>query len=482
LPSTEKLLASVLELCDSNDVYMTLDILLLTSKVNKNKCQFEIDFIHEIVESKEKYIGIPLVCERAKLEKGKYKYLGHALKKDGTFQTEQIGSFIDFSEKETEDGTWELYGQARVLKRYPKVCSAILELFEDKLLSFSVEVLVGEYKKTDNKNIRVVPKSEDNLLMGDCIVSFPAEQKSKCQTLIAEAINKDLGGDEMKDITFEEFFENTRLQYENSELDIGQVQRKVYAKCRDLLKEEFYCYSATDFGVNYIILQNWDSGDYFKGDFSVADDDVALGDLYKVVKNYVPVSTENPELSGEEFNKEDKQMDLTELQAKLEASEKEVSELKVSVSEKETEIAEKDVKISEKETEIAELTEKVNTLSESVVLKDNEIAELLPVKEEMEKINAEKAEVEKAKKVDELKAKYSKLLSEEILSTKEISEAIENLEEAVLQAKVTDIALEKAEISTKNESKTNKMVTASISEDIKTNGNDNVSKYITINR
>jgi hypothetical protein len=79
----EKLHASVIELSDSNDVYMSLDVLLLTSKTNLNKARFTPEFIHEIVENKDFYIGIPLVCEREKLEKRKYKNLGHALNKNG---------------------------------------------------------------------------------------------------------------------------------------------------------------------------------------------------------------------------------------------------------------------------------------------------------------------------------------------------------------------------------------------------------------
>ena len=241
LLSVEKVLASVLDVSESNDIYMSLDILIITNQTNANKAQFEEDFIHDIVAQKDKYIAIPLVCERTKLEKGKHKNLGHALKKNGTFESEQIGSFVDFYEQE-KDGVWALYGQARVMKRYPKVCAAILKMFQEKSLFFSVEVLVGEYKETDDKNIRVVPASEENLIIGDCIVSYPAEQKSVCTTLIAEAINNDMGGDNLEQ-TLEKFFENTKVRFENAELDIQQVQRKVYTQLQEKIgNNEIYIF------------------------------------------------------------------------------------------------------------------------------------------------------------------------------------------------------------------------------------------------
>ncbi len=75
----EKLNVKILELCndDDNDIYMMLKLLLITSNTNLNKAQFTPDFIHEIVENKDFYIGgIPLVAEKEKLEKKSNK-LGH---------------------------------------------------------------------------------------------------------------------------------------------------------------------------------------------------------------------------------------------------------------------------------------------------------------------------------------------------------------------------------------------------------------------
>lgn len=597
----EKVLGCITELSESNDIYMTLDVLILTSTTNANGAKFQPDFIHEIVCNKEFYIGLPLVCERQKLEDGRYKSLTHAKKKDNTLQTQVIGSYVDFYQKEDEN-EWSLFGTVRVFKRYEKVCEAIRELYERHSLFFSVEVLVGEYTNVTEKT-REIGASVNNKFFGDCIVSFPAESKSTAYMLIAEALDYDIGGvNEMDD--WKEFFQNARISIENSELDLTQVQRKLYAKCKDKLGEEFYNYYSTDFGVNYIVMYDSYEGDYYKFDFTISDNDVILSDKYKVTKNYVPMLSATPNddeddlivetgatytidnskdsamngawgnvnipvvkekvqkadnaqalaselcliledgwetnksmmgyphhvfsgnslilhiggvqaamsrarsqglsessdamqhlrkhykqldleypIATEEKQKEEDKMTLEELQVKLESAENKVNDLTKVVADKDALIAEKEALVTEKENLIAEkelkineLSENVNTLSETVVVKDNEIAELVVAKTELDKINLEKAEVEKAQKIVDLKTKYSKLLNEKTLV--ELSDEINKLNEGALQAKVTEIALEKAN-STKNKD----MVTsARIVDDISIHGSDIVSKYITMGR
>lgn len=478
----EKVLGSITELSESNDIYMTLDVLILTSTMNANGAKFQPDFIHEIVANKEFYKGLPLVCERQKLESGKYKNLTHAKKKDNTLNTQMIGSYVDFSEKQDDD-EWSLFGTVRVFKRYEKVCEAIRELYEKDSLFFSVEVLVGEYTNVKGKT-REIGASSNNKFFGDCIVSFPAESKSTAYLLIAEALDFDIGGvNEMNDC--KEFFQNARISIENSELDLTQIQRKLYARCREKLGEEFYNYYSTDFGVNYLIMYESNSGDYYKMDFTVSDSDVGISELYKVTKNYVPIVSENDlmvEAAKKQKEEEDK-MTLEELQVKLDATEKEVANLTkviadkdALVAEKEELVKEKETLISEKDVKINELSENVNKLSETVVVKDNEIAELVVVKAELDKINLEKAEAEKTQKIVDLKTKYSKLLNEKVLV--ELSNEINELNEGALQAKVTEIALEKA-----NSTKTKETLTsAKLVDDISIHGSDVVSKYITMGR
>jgi chromosome segregation ATPase len=273
-------------------------------------------------------------------------------------------------------------------------------------------------------------------------------------------------------------------------------------------------YDCKDFGVDFVILQHYQSGDYFRFDYSVNDNDVVISEMYQVAKNYLPVG--NSEVSAKDDSKDTKdddkksgdvpdeglkkddkpdedipdkdkdkensninkeeldKMTLEEYKAKLESAETEIKTLKETVAEKETVISEKDTKINE-------LSEQVNTLSVTVVVKDNEIAELSESKKELDTIKLEKAEAEKANKKVELKDKYSKLLSQEVLSTPEIAEAIESLNESLLHSKVVEAALEKA--SKTNEDKKDEVVTSSrITDDVNVGDSDILSKYITIGK
>lgn len=474
---TEKVVSKILELSSSNDIYITLNVLLMSSRPNLNNALFNKDFIVDIVENKGDYIGLPLVCEKDKLEKGKFKNLGHKLNYDGSFDTEQVGSYIDFSYKEADDGEYELFGTVRVFKRFPKVCDAIIQLFEDESLFFSVEVYVAEYTKRGD-GIREVGKNDGNRFVGDCIVSYPADVNSKAQMLIAEALYKDLEGDNMNKEA--KFFEKTIMHFENCELDIHQVQKKVLSKCYENCKESIYDMYCTDFGVDFMILQEYNSGEYYRADYSVANDSVTVSDLYKVSKKYVPVNDN----SDDEIAMKNKEVcENMELQEKLDQALASIETLQNSISEKDTVIASKEALISEKETAITELSEKVNTLSETVVVKDNEIAELTQCKAELDKINLEKAEVEAEQKRVDLKAKYSKLLSEEVLNSTEIAEAIKSLDESVLQVKVVESALEKAEQTKQNKNDKGVVIASKrISDDISVGGSDILSKYVTVNK
>ena len=202
---------------------------------------------------------------------------------------------------------------------------------------------------------------------------------------------------------------------------------------REFLADDWYNYDVKDMAMDYVVLSDYYNGDYYKVDYSVQGENVVLSNKRKVTKTYLDIK------------EEEDNMTLAEVQAKLEIAEAKVTELEKTVTEKDTVISEKETVIAESEVKINELNDKVNTLSEAVVTKDNEIAELTVAKTELDQIKVEKAEAEKVEKRETLKVKYSKLLDKDALELPEIAEAIETLNESVLQAKVTEIALEKAE-------------------------------------
>lgn len=492
----EKLNAKVIEISSSNDIYITLQVLLLTNQVNLNKAIFSNEFIDYVVKNKDYYIGLPLVAERYKLERNS-KSLTHAYDRNGDLNTDQIGSYVDFYKSTDDNGVVSLFGTARVSKRFALVCEAIQKLYDEDALFFSIECLVAEYIYNSD-GTRIIDNIAGNELFGDCIVSKPAEERSKAHLLIAEALNIDLGGDKLN---IEKFFKDSKI-VDINELDINKVQSLVYAKCCEMYEEccDMYC---LEIGTNYMILNNYENT-LFKVDFLVVGDEVTVSDCYEVNKSYVRVGGEPVE--DVENSSEQAVEEVSEIEESVckEKSDDEVSEIedsgcgKKKVMENETsetenaeeistneqvvineEIAEVTAEVIDNSKEIAELKEQLSVLSESLIQKDREIAELNEYKIKLDELNKIQAEKELSELKISLRSKYSEILSDEVLSRVEIAEAIENLNESVLQNEVVKIALEKAN-SKKSEVKKVKYISSKISDDIAIESNNIINKYITI--
>lgn len=474
-----KVIAIGEEVEPSNDIYISLKMVFLTSDLNLNNIQFTKDWINGIVEQKDKYIGLPLVADAFALESGQYKRLTHLFdKKTNKFKTQAIGSFYNFETGEN-NGITELIAYARIWKRNAKICSALQELYEsEEGLSFSYEVLVGKYSVDGEK--KIIDKDEVNVPIGSCVVSYPAVPASKAQLLIAEAYKHDfIDGSEAengslkiertKDMTEEQFFANVNLSvFEKAELDFTQIRIKIWEYVVGAF-EDFYNWDIVDVNTKYFVLMSYLTGDYYKIDYITNDNEIIFSPITKVSKEYIEIS------EGER-----KEMEIKELETKVAELEKSIADKDAIIATKDTEIAQKSQELETKQNEIAEKDKQIETLSASVIEKDNAIKELEPYKAEVEKINAEKAEVEKAEKKIAIKEKYSKLLSAEILAETEIASAIENLDEKVLNERVVKYALEKAE---KDKSRKPVITTATrIIDNMPINGNSVVDKYITINK
>jgi hypothetical protein len=175
---------------NSNDIYMTVKLCILSNQVNYNNAKFTDDFIQGVIDNKSTYIGIPLVANKTKLENGVYDKLTHEYS-NGQLNTDVIGSFIDFWEETDDTNAKLLMGEARIYKRFPNVCEAILDLFESNDLEFSCEVLVAEYESVEDNVRSIHYNGGKNALIGSCVVTDPAESRSRATLLIAEALEKD---------------------------------------------------------------------------------------------------------------------------------------------------------------------------------------------------------------------------------------------------------------------------------------------------
>lgn len=178
--------ASASEL-QSSDLYMTAKMIMFTvPSANLNGVRCTEDFLDEIVENQDKYVGLPLCADVVNLVKGRYEKLGHCYNpKTGTFSSSIIGSFYKFEKEELKNGEVALIGYARILKRNKKVCKAVSELFADDSLKFSFEISCGSYEELDDDTI-LIDKADNNYIEGMCIVSFPACPTAVARELVAE--------------------------------------------------------------------------------------------------------------------------------------------------------------------------------------------------------------------------------------------------------------------------------------------------------
>lgn len=453
----------ILSLNDANDIYIEIELVLLTNVVNLNKARFTDDFISNVVDNKDKYSSIPIVADFEKLENKDYKNLTH-LYKNGTFGTHVIGALCDFYQQSLDDGSLALCGKARIYKRFPAICEAVIELFESEELKFSVEALVGKYVK--QSGYREIPADENNELISTCVISNPAEIRSKAYTLIAEAMVQDFNGGDNVDL--EKYFEKANLASEISEVDLNQLRTKIYAQLREMYNEDddFWKYDLAEIGLGYLILSDYQTGDIFKIEYTLSetDDSLTFSEMQKVIKRYLPA----------EFD-----VNLSELKGQVEQLTQELETVKAELETAKNELAAKDTTISEKDTSIEELNFKITELNENIIAlgetvkeKDSEIASLLPFKEKVEQAELEKAEKEKAEKISQLKERCSKLLSEEEMASEEVSQLIESFE----VDKINAILAEKALEMFAKKPETQKRIT----DQVKTES-DLMSKYVTRN-
>lgn len=459
---------SLAEEDQGNESYVSIKLVLLDTLVNLNKIQYSSDFINDIAENKQDYIAIPLMAETSKLENGKYDNLTHAYNsKTGQFKSQMIGSFVDFTTNQNGE-ILELLGECRVPKRFEKTTVALQELFDEGNLQFSYEVSVGEYTSTDG--IKFVDKSPKNSIFAMAVVSNPAVVSAKALTLCAaleEDFNLNLGNGGMdmqrnkENFTVEEMFKNAKVTLV-AELDMNQIQRKIYHSLQGFIEEDWYEYDVVDQSMTYIIVKKWCDGDFFKIDYTVSDTDVSLSNMRKVSKKY------------EDIPEEEDIVKIEVLQAEVETLKAEALTLNATIEASKVEMA---TVLATKETEMAEINEKLSKVSESVIAKDVIIASLEPIKVAYELAEATKAEDKLIADRVALKAKYSTILNAEAFEKVEIAEAIEALNESVLKDAVIEKALASVPTVVPNV-ETASRITDSV---VIGKGSDLVSKYITIN-
>lgn len=391
---------------ESSNIFMTLKTVFCTTNCNLNGAIFTEDFIDGIVENQEKYIGIALVVDRSRLEAEQYDKLTH-MYKDGNLGTDMIGSFVSFEKISNTDGSHSLIGEARVQKRYPKTCEAIQELYSTNSLLFSCEASVSKYGILTATTREVPYANGANFLMGNCIVTHPAEVEAK-PTLLVASLDDDL------------LVENSTLDNNDINLKGGQLMTKKLEINED----------------TEVVDENLENSE-----FPPKKD----GEEEKPEDKKEEVA-EFPK-KDDEAKEEDKEEEVAEMpkDEKCELLESEIASLKAELETVKAELSTKNEVIQVSETESAEKIIGLGLIVEELKLQVNS---LLPIKEERDAILAEKAVQKQLADISDLKqyALNSKRVTEaELTDDVEIAEAIASLDKGkialIISQRVVDSEL-----------------------------------------
>jgi predicted nucleic acid-binding Zn-ribbon protein len=475
-------------------------MIILTTNTNLNGTRFTEDFIDGICNNQKDFQGIALVVNRAKLENEEYDNLTHELNSStNTLGTDMIGSFVAFEKADNEDGSKSLVGEARIMKRFPKTCNAIAELYESGELRFSCEVLVRKYENTEDNYREVSYHSGLNSLIANCIVSTPAEVEAK-PTLLVASLNEDL----MSQVGATK---NTELSSGgvNMALSLGEkrklmnefaskLAKKVMAKVRadqvlesaeladidmglvdgviGLLGSDFSANSYMGLWVGeelvfdqYFVAQDYYNGNLYMFDYSINEEDTlsasnprkAKFELVEVAEQVLAsISKRASEIFAE---KEAKEVEIASLQTEKEEVQKELETKSTELSTLQSEKEGVENQLKDKETELAEVQKQVQVKDEALTTTQTEanekiiqlgevvdglktkLKEVEPVIEEYNRVQAELAEQAKAAQKQTL-IKYalsSKLIEEKELSeNEEIKLAIAELDEVKIKSIVAD--------------------------------------------
>lgn len=216
--------SAIISELQSSDIYLTVKARLLDLRANLNGVRVTSAFLDEIVDHKDKYVGIPLCADVRGLLAN--KTIGHMYDtRTGEFHSTFIGSFYDFEREDTEETSY-LVGYARIMKRNQAVCRAISQLFADNALKFSFEISCGAYTEEDDGTF-IIDADPKNFLEGAAVVTFPACEDAVAMQLVAECLNG--GEQEMpnENVTAEQNVaqeENQENQQQIAETETAQVE------------------------------------------------------------------------------------------------------------------------------------------------------------------------------------------------------------------------------------------------------------------
>lgn len=416
MPNSLRFDSKILSLQDSNDVYMTLNMVVCSSQTNLNKARFTESFIENYGKT---LIDQPLTVDRESLENGDYEGLTHLFDPiSNQLKTDPIGVIVETWSEKDEDGVLLLYATAKIWKRFRETCMAIMELYSSENLRFSCEVLVEESSNNGDGTYDIVKGD----FIGHTIVSFPAEVRAKAQLLVAEALNNDF---EKEASNLED---NVKIVNQEepvvSEFSFEQISEMIWMK---LNEDGEYKYWLMRTYADYVIIQSNEDGKLWKVMYALEDGEVMLEmeGAKEVMIDFVEVSEDMAEIfEDEKYMKPDENLaKLNELQEKYDNAIKSNDAFEVKIN---------------------ELNETIVKINENVAEKDAKIEELNTFKVELDEIKELQRLAEIAAKKSEISEMVQKtgLFTEEEIA-EELAEFIESCDEISINARIAKKVIEK---------------------------------------
>lgn len=384
--------------------YLDIQVVLCDSLINSNNEGVTPAFIYDVVDRKSSHIGLPLLADVRKINRGDYRRgLGHMYdEQTGQFLTEQIGSFYDF-DVSTEGDVVSLIGKARVYKRNDKVTLAIKNLYAEGNLSFSFELEAGETRVENG--VLWVDKSELNNLIGMAVVSVPAYQSARALALVAED----------KRDAYQKAVQNAAILASDemlAEASFETITSWVWNAVYDRMRKSgtYFDFHFLYIGVDSAAIYEMESGKMFRIDYVIRESDVFITDIYEVELVRAADVQNESESEVEEMPKEvttettvdeavEEVVAEEVAEVETEAAETEQEETKV---EAETEAPEAEDVQAEDNTE--ESSEPAESLEQKLAEQAKRIAELEAIEQKWNELEQAKAQVAEAKKQEELVA------------------------------------------------------------------------------
>lgn len=178
-----------------NPIFLTVDVKLCDSAVNKNKEGLTEAFIADVVSRSADHICLPFYADLKNLLAENYEQLGHLYNKlTRKFGTNMIGSMSEFYSETDDDGVVSLYGKIRIPKRDRDIVYRLVDLYEMGRFAVSVELSYDPREVILKDGGKFIDASENSSLTGLCLVWKPACEDACALDMVAEEAD---GSDEI---------------------------------------------------------------------------------------------------------------------------------------------------------------------------------------------------------------------------------------------------------------------------------------------